>query len=216
MRRKFQFLKVLAAVCLIAGGVVAPLAQAGTIVVGAPVGATVDTVARHLVRYLGTTYIVLNKSGFDAASAAREMRGKAIDGSELMMVQVHEELAAGGKSPAASEFAHLQPIAMLGEIQVPNGKIWFGLFAPPGTPAWVVNSLNEQVRGAMITAPPSKIASSVVQYAQDMSANALLERVRAPTRAQAAKPSTPAPAASSIPARSADDPKGVGGGASPD
>jgi tripartite-type tricarboxylate transporter receptor subunit TctC len=214
MRKQIRLVEFLSAVCFLAG-LVAPLANAGTIVVGAPAGATIDMVARHIVSYLPGTYAVVNKTGFDVVPEARAMRGKATDGSELMMVQIHEDLAAAGKQPAASEFAHLQPIAMLGEIQTPHGKIWFGLFAPPGTPASVVNPLNDQVRAAIASVPPTKVQTSVVQYAQDMSAAALLERVRAPTRAQTAKPSTSAPASSSIPAGSADDPKGIGGGASP-
>jgi len=203
---------MLAAASFLAMGLVAPLAKAGTIVVGAPPAATADNVARHLARNLGGSFIVLNKPGFDAASAAREMRGKATDGSELMIVQMNESGAAAGKSPPASEFADLTPVAMLGDIQSTAAKLWFGLFAPPRTPASVVNSLNARVRQLMASVPPITYSTSTVQYAQDMSAGALSQRLATAVRTQpaAAMAAAPTNVPSTTTASSRGAPSGLG------
>jgi hypothetical protein len=191
MMNKSRFLEFLIAVCLLTAGLFAPLAKAGTIVIGAAPGGGVDLVARHLARNLGGYYSVSNKPGLDAAPAAREMQGKATDGSELMVVVGNDESTAAGRLPPISTYAHLTPVAMLGASR--SGSSWYGLFAPPGTPASVVSSLNARVRQAIATMPPVSPNAAPLVYAQDMSAAALSQRLAAASRAPAPAPAAPAP-----------------------
>jgi hypothetical protein len=188
MRKEIRVFEFVTSVCLLAVGLVAPLAHAGTIVVGAAVAGPADMAARHIARNLGGEYVVSNRVGLDAAPAAREMQGKATDGSELMIVFGNDESTSAGRLPPASAYGHLTPVAMLGVSR--DGKSWYGLFAPPGTPASVVNSLNARVRQALSTMPSPSIV-----VAQDMSPSALSQRMAVASRAQAATPAAPAPAA---------------------
>jgi hypothetical protein len=187
MRKDIRFFASLASVCLLAG-LVAPNATGGTIVVGAAVAGPADMAARHIARNLGGEYVVSNRVGLDAAPAAREMQGKATDGSELMIVFGNDESTSAGRLPPASAYANLTPVAMLGVSR--DGKSWYGLFAPPGTPASVVNSLNAKVRQALSTMPSPSIV-----VAQDMSPSALSQRMAVASRAQPATPAAPAPVA---------------------
>jgi tripartite-type tricarboxylate transporter receptor subunit TctC len=171
----------------------------GTIVVTAPLRDLLDVVVRSFWAKALGNYVVMNRAGGDGVVAAREMQGKATDGSELMVVFVNETLAAEGKMPSASYYSHLEPVALLGEVET-KYKTWFGLFAPPGTPDPVVQALNARVRQAMRVVKAPDISGISFAYAADPSPSALRQRM-------SGVPMSRAPA---------DDPKGVGGGASPD
>jgi hypothetical protein len=208
-------------VLLLAAMLVAPPALAqqgtynntGTIVVTTPLRDLLDVVVRSFWAKALGSYVVMNRSGPDAVVAAREMKGKATDGSELIVVFVNETLAAEGRMPSASYYSHLEPVALLGEVET-KYKTWFGLFAPPGTPDSVVQALNARVRQAMRVAKAPQDPGWVFTYAIDPSPSALRQRMAGVpmSRVPADDPKTVGGGAS--PDESSDDPRGVGGGAS--
>jgi hypothetical protein len=180
--------------------------RTGAMIVGAPERNNVGFTASHLADNMRIRYNVTNIPLQSAPHAARDLSGKATDGSVLMVVFINDHTAAKGESAAASEFSSLTPVSLLGEWPVSGGsQAWFGLFAPPGTPVSVVRSLELQVRQALADPATFKVAFGPF-LVFDKSADALSRRMAA----------SPKPKTSASAPVAADDPKGVGGGASPD
>jgi hypothetical protein len=126
-----------------------------------------------------------------------------------MVVFIIESQSAQGDAPTASEFSSLTPVAMLGEYLLGSGnsgRAWFGLFAPPGTPASVVRSLESQVKKALANPGTLKPPGLGGVLASEKDAAALQRRMAASPKA----PRAATPASSG----GADDRPSVGGGAS--